>query len=316
LSLPLVRRLHELLWTSGRRVELLDGVPCVLAASGKRLVRLVATDEVPQLPEVADLAALLPATRTLAAHRAFRYLVAEGARLSDPERVVCVRGGFVGLAAALGMKPGKSSDALQRTLTLLRHAAVPIPPDGNARPLLAWQQHHARAELRITLDDALLPRFAGTLPKGSRMSRVQREARYLVAIPEGLPPMVGRERDQGTIATLQLMLLAHLCLRARRCVELGWKLPAQWANRLWINRHEWHRLCGEAEVPKKTAEALLERWARIGPETDNLFVRFEKPEEGWALAKGPALTFLLEGGATRANGADLRRRTSRKRKRG
>jgi hypothetical protein len=166
LSLEVIEKIENAFWARDRRIET-HAVGSVIKIDREIVARLQTSDRTPELP--AEVFDSLSATRSLAAHRLLRFLVALGYEqffVSDTRdfRKVQILHGFAGLAARLGLHSSKAANELSKALLMMQHAHIRFP-HGESGGLLTWtlypEAHGRPAVLSIVLGDALLPNYVG-----------------------------------------------------------------------------------------------------------------------------------------------------------
>lgn len=275
----------------GRKLESTEGGMVLL--DGHRQVARVDTDRLAELrrkyPDrelddllrshpATDKALLLlqrklPAAMTLTAHKFIRWVVRKGfqqfvERKSDYRRIV-VPQALLGLATMLKLPSKQDPGILRDTLDV--YSAIQLDLDfvgGGHMWLLAWDlikrpAPGRPAEIRITLNDPLLPQFAFEMLARSTSKRQYELARLVpVLSPEMLPPRIGRERDHAAQASLQDLTMREFAERSIEMVEQGG---------IWITDKRWLELGDESGLPSKSLSEVLDHWQRPG----------ERGGQGW-----------------------------------
>ncbi len=225
---------------------------------------------------------------SVTAHKLLRWEILTGHeraldKVADP-RVLVVDGGWSVLAHdILGMK-AKTAPADLRAIVHAQHAIhVPTPDGGKHNGLVTFSdtpaRGHQKGRVAITLGELLMPHFMYDMkdPRDRRLVPVLRE----------LPPMVGRKREHGAIATLSMTIMRELRVHA---VELAS------AGSVAISRERLHELARQAHVPLSIVAQLLERWLHDGDDGPAFLA---SPSAG-RYTLGPAhsheLTFLVMAG--------------------
>lgn len=193
----------------------------------------------------------------LAAQRLLRFVMHRSHTLYDETRDIeqstriTVTKGWRGLATAMGMGSGeKAAQVAAATAKALQAAWVTTPLGEGGLFLVHHEKRHRdnpteKVTLTIHEDGPLSPRYAARLLQGRRTKIVP------VPLPELMPPMVGRPNEHGAIATLQLLVLRELRMKATELVELGGVV---------ITAARWDALAKEAGVPAHLLTKLLEAW--------------------------------------------------------
>jgi hypothetical protein len=255
LSVAVVERTRDALWSADRHVDDSGDTSVLLDASG----RAVAIVDGPTMPS--DLTAALRGSRTLVGHRLLRYLVAEGYRrtaqdLREPS-IIDIAGGFHGLACAIGVEGGKAEDDVRQTLIAMQCLHIKLP-HGIHGGLLTWSylrpSRRRPAHLRIRLGDPLLPQYVTRLPRATASLR---EMRALVPLPQRLPPFIGREQDHPAQAVLQVEALVELRRAAPELTREG---------SVRISRPTWSELGERADLPASLLDPVVERWISGAPD--------------------------------------------------
>ena len=204
---------------------------------------------------------MVKATRSVLAHRLFRFLVRAGlqAHLSvrhHGHRVVLVEGGLSGLATLLDTNSSKAGTDLRLILNAFMYLKLRLPQD-KTQSLLQWTLDLASpgksSLLKITLDDPLLPDYVNGMPK---VLPVEREAKQLVPIPQVLPPLMGGPRSHQAQALLQLLVMEELRSLAEDLSTSGYS---------WIPWPRWLELASEAGVRPEQLLLLMTHWVKTAP---------------------------------------------------
>ena len=162
--------------------------------------------------------------------------------------------------------------------------------DGSYGNVLAYRYtppaRAREARLTLTLGDQLLPLYVQCLDK--RIQH-QREARLLVPILP-LPPFIGRERDWGPQATLQLLTVREIQSNPGEILSAGG---------VYIGGRKWADLAAQAGVPRKILPSVIEIWL-MGNKQTPAYLSSPSPEV-FALSKAHAAIwdFLCDGARRR-----------------
>jgi hypothetical protein len=238
---------------------------------------------------------------SVTAHRLLRWEILSGHEraldgAADP-RVLVVDGGWSVLAHdILGMK-AKTAPADLRAIVHAQQAIRVPTPDGTVHAGLVTfsdtpARGHQKGRVAITLGELLMPHIAYAMkdPRDRRLVPVLRE----------LPPMVGRKREHGAIATLSMAIMRELRVHACDLASVG---------SVAISRERFHELARQARVPLDVVTQLLERWLRDG---DDGHAFLASPSAG-RYTLGPAHAherdFLVMAGRMSAGAARGGRRT-------
>lgn len=189
----------------------------------------------------------------------------------DPTRIV-VDGGYPALALELGMKGKKAADELKGAVATLQSVFLQ-GPKGEGQVFAAWH-HKASGQRRARLEMTLLGPFAPDYiaRELAEHRNVNDKSVVPVPLPAHLPPLVGRERDHGSQAILQLLALRELRLRATELAADG---------AVDISARRWEDLRDEAGVPRATLADVLEAY----PLGDGIRPAFMLQRDGrWDLA--------------------------------
>lgn len=189
----------------------------------------------------------------------------------DPTRIV-VDGGYPALALELGMKGKKAADELKGAVATLQSVFLQ-GPKGEGQVFAAWH-HKASGQRRARLEMTLLGPFAPDYiaRELAEHRNVNDKSVVPVPLPAHLPPLVGRERDHGSQAILQLLALRELRLRATELAADG---------AVDISARRWEDLRDEAGVPRATLADVLEAY----PIGDGIRPAFMLQRDGrWDLA--------------------------------
>jgi len=189
----------------------------------------------------------------------------------DPTRIV-VDGGYPALALELGMKGKKAADELKGAVATLQSVFLQ-GPKGEGQVFAAWH-HKASGQRRARLEMTLLGPFAPDYiaRELAEHRNVNDKSVVPVPLPAHLPPLVGRERDHGSQAILQLLALRELRLRATELAADG---------AVDISARRWEGLRDEAGVPRATLAGVLEAY----PLGDGIRPAFMLQRDGrWDLA--------------------------------
>lgn len=184
-------------------------------------------------------------------HRGHDQYVETGGDI-DRATKVKVRGGWRGLAKEMGEGAGDKAVAKARETARALQAAWMKTHTGGEGGLL-MVHHEPRGpgqpfeEVTITLNEKgpLSPMFAVRELHGRSPKIVP------VPLPSLMPPMVGRNNEHGAIATLQLLVLRELRLKAKQLVEQGG---------VAIPMKRWEELAKESGVPIPLLSDLLKAW--------------------------------------------------------
>lgn len=220
----------------------------------------------------------------------------------DTATRITVAGGWRGLTEALDMTPGEKNVELVRLTAKALAAAWVKTPLGEGSLLMVHHEKRGpgrREEVSLTAHEKgpLSPRYAARLLQGRSPKIVP------VPLPSLMPPMVGRPNEHGAIATLQLLTLRELRLKATELVEQGG---------VAIPLARWCELAEESGVPRTLLPELLEAW-RTGDEHTPAFIVTTGELVDLAPAYAKERRFIMDGGLLSLEG---RRRGRRKRLRG
>lgn len=240
---------------------------------------------------------------SLNAHRTIRWMVStahQRAIEGEPDaRVLVIEGGWSGFAEVVGARSKKAADDIKAIVAAMASLDFPLP-DGSTGDLLTRRDRPAvgqrAARVEITLGTALLPHYVHGLPRGNRA---------LVPMP-ALPPLVGRERDHGAQAVLQLQVMAELRRRARELATEGSVL---------LSRGRWAEMAEEASLPAGVLPAVLDRWTRDGEDGPAFLLVAGTDRYTLSDAHGAIRAFLVDAGKLELEGAEAGRKSVR-RKRG
>jgi hypothetical protein len=192
---------------------------------------------------------------SVTAHKLLRWEIVTGHEqlldgVADP-RVLTVDGGWSVLADILGMK-AKTAPADLRAIVHAQQAIHVPTPDGTVHSgLVTFSDRlasgHQKGRVAITLSTLLMPHFTYDMkdPRDRRLVPVLRQ----------LPPMVGRKREHGAIATLSMTFMRELRVHAAELASAG---------SVAISRERLNQLAGQAHVPLAIVPELLERWLHDG----------------------------------------------------
>jgi hypothetical protein len=247
----------------------------------------------------------LPAQRLLrfVMHRAHE-LYDETGDLGSATRIT-VDGGWRGLAEALGMRTGEKATKVAELTAKAMQAAWVKTPRGEGGLFLVHHEKRGpgrREEVSLTIHEngPLSPRFVARELQGHSPKIVP------VPLPSLMPPMVGRPNEHGAIATLQLLTLRELRLKATELVEQG---------AVAISRARWNELAKESGVPLPLVDELLTAW-RTGDEDAPPFIVTNGELVDLAPAYAKERRFIEDGGRLSLEGRRRGRRSQRKRLRG
>lgn len=240
---------------------------------------------------------------SLNAHRTVRWMVStahQRAMEGEPDaRVLMVDGGWSALAELVGARSKKAADDIKAIIAAMASLDFPLP-DGSTGDLLTRRDRPAvgqrSARVEITLGTALLPHYVHGLPKGNRA---------LVPMP-ALPPLIGRERDHGAQAVLQLQVMAELRRRAKELAAEGY---------VYLPRSRWEQLAEEASLPAGVLSAVIERWTHDGEDGPAFLALVGHDRYTLSDAHGAIRAFLVDAGKLELEGAEAGRKSVR-RKRG
>lgn len=240
---------------------------------------------------------------TLNAHRTVRWMVStahQRAMDGEPDaRVLIVEGGWSALAEVVGARSKKAADDIKAIVAAMASLDFPLP-DGSTGDLLTRRDRPAvgqrSARVEITLGTALLPHYVHGLPRGNRA---------LVPMPV-LPPLIGRERDYGAQAVLQLQIMAEFRRRAKELATEG---------SVYLPWDRWVKMAEEAALPAGVLSAVIERWTRDGDDGPAFLTRVGPDRYTLSDAHAAIRAFLVDAGKLEMEGAEAGRKSVR-RKRG
>lgn len=240
---------------------------------------------------------------SLNAHRTVRWMVAtahQRAMEGEPDaRVLIIEGGWSALAEVVGARSKKAADDIKAIVAAMASLDFPLP-DGSTGDLLTRRDRpavgHRNARVEITLGTALLPHYVHGLPRGNRA---------LVPMP-ALPPLIGRERDHGAQAVLQLQVMAELRRRAKELATEG---------SVFLPRERWAQMAEEASLPAGVLSSVIDRWTRDGEDGPAFLALVGTDRYTLSDAHGAIRAFLVEAGKLELEGAEAGRKSVR-RKRG
>lgn len=282
---------------SGGRIWQTPGGPALVDRKGQTLAMVrqaggkpeqtIGAVSIDAIPELASRGAGLMGTLT--AHRLVRWAAREAhgrVLAGDPDaRVLHVDGGWRSMAEQIGAKSKKAEEQLPAIVAAGALLWWPAPDgDGGGGNLWAATvqraQGHGRARVELTLGTMLLP-YYGIGQRG--------EHKALVPLID-MPPMVGRERDHGAQAAMQLLTLAAIRRRARELVNEGGVAL------------EWLELAGQAGVSEALLPRVLDRWTQDGDDGPAFLQR-----QGNRYTLGNAYTearnYMVAAGERELNGA-------------
>ena len=226
---------------------------------------------------------------SLTAHRLYRWAPIEARRRyldGDPDPRVLAAEGWQGLADAIGATTNKARGELPAIVAAGAHLCFPFPPDSIGN-LWSWRYTRAAGQkagrVELTLSTTLLPHFG----KDTR-AKLNRFDRKLVPVLP-LPPMVGRPRDWGALAALQLVVLAELRRMARDLVKPGGAML------------DWPKLADAAGVSSGMLPRVLERWIHDGDDGPAFLKRVGRNR--YTLADREAREFIERAGQRELDGA-------------
>jgi len=209
------------------------------------------------LAEIVTRGALLLGSVT--AHRLLRWEIATGHAQAlrgdaDP-RVITVDGGWSVLAGdVLGIKAKNAGDDVRAIMHAQQAIHFQLPTGRKVTGLVVLDETPARGRRRgrieIMLGSMLLPHFVHEI---AGVGRDASDARRLVPVLRELPPMVGRPREHGALASLSMFVMRELRIHARELAETG---------AVEISPARWEALAREASLPLVTLRLALERWIR------------------------------------------------------
>jgi hypothetical protein len=209
---------------------------------------------------------------SVTAHKALRWEVLTGHMQimrgdADP-RVLTIAGGWSGFAGdVLKLRKKGAADDLKAIVHAQQAVRVTLPNGRNVNGLLSLDETPARGRRRglvkLTLGTMLLPHFVHEIGEGGRDAH---NARRLVPVLD-LPPMVGRERDHGAQATLSMLVVRELRVRARELVAEGGAA---------ISLERFAELAHAAGLPPSTLGRVLARWAVDGDDGPAFIVEKER----------------------------------------
>lgn len=285
-------------------------------ASGKAITTWAATTSgVPVVGlDVSSLDASLvdpKLLRGLPAQRLLRFVMHRAHELYDETgdmgtaTRITVAGGWRGLADALGMRTGEKAAKVAELTAKALQAAWVKTPRGEGGLFLVHHEKRGpgrREEVSLTIHEhgPLSPRFTARELQGRSAKIVP------VPLPSLMPPMVGRPNEHGAIATLQLLVLRELRLKAPELVEHGG---------IVVTPQRWNELAEESGVPRPLLPELLEAW-RTGDEHTPAFIVTKGELVDLAPAYAKERRFIADGGRLTLDGRRRGRRSQRKRLKG
>ena len=229
---------------------------------------------------------------TLTAHRLYRWAPTEARRRyldGDPDPRVLTAEGWRGLADAIGATTNKAQSELPAIVAAGAHLCFPFPPDSIGN-LWSWRYTRAAGQragrVELVLSTALLPHFG----KDTR-AKLNRFDRKLVPVLP-MPPMVGRPRDWGALAALQLAVLAELRRLAKEVATHGGAVL------------DWPRLARNTGVGPDILPRVLERWILDGDDGPAFLVQVDRDRH--TLANRDAREFIEQAGQRELDGAKRR----------
>jgi hypothetical protein len=283
----------------GRGASFREDDLAVLDPMGRAMASVPAAD----LGAVDALGRGLPALSRLPVHRVVRHLIEEAHRRhadGEPDARVLVYRGTTELAEQAGASAKKDTRIILDALMALDAMRFDLPDGSNGR-LLTVRYTPLRGRrgqpslLEITLLPPLMPHYSRTLPQGQRQ---------IVPLSD-LPPFVGRPRDHGAQAALQLGLLADLTLRSDEAYLEG---GVKW------RKEDWLRLAEPAGLAEVTVEQVRDRWSQDGDDGPAFLEKVGRCRYALGQAHADAWGFVLKAGRERAEGAERGRRSARSRK--
>ena len=223
---------------------------------------------------------------SITAHRLLRYLVTESHRrmlIDHPDPRVISAAGWRGLAEAIGSRSKRDETALREIVSALDAMRFTLP-DGSTARLIAAQyppnpDRGSRQLVEITVATPLRPHYA---------IRPEVHDRRVVPLVQ-LPPMVGvgRPRDYGLLAALQIRVLAAMRKRASEAAKRkGVFLPAD----VWI------QLAAPTGLSSRAALRARDGWVRDGEDAPAFLTEIETDRFALGPAHDEAWRFLLAGG--------------------
>ena len=120
-----------------------------------------------------------------------------------------------------------------------------------------------------------------------------------------LPPLIGRERDHGAQAVLQLQVMAEFRRRARELAsQEGVLLPYE----------RWQEMAADASLPQGALRAVIERWTRDGDDGPAFLSTVSPERYTLAEAHEAIRRFLEEAGHLELEGSDAGKRSVRRKR--
>ncbi len=312
IPLPLVGSARVGIWGRPRAVDapehgrvLVDGAGTTLATLKLDRIPAVSPELLPNLEAWERNGARL--LGSLHAHRLIRWLAWEAHTRPHfgQAPIIEVVGGWDALATAVGARSNKAADKLRDIVWCLDAHHFTFPDGSLGRLLMVDRYRPSRGPGRQSRI-SLLP---GAPLRPGYLFDLRRPARKIVPVLSELPPMVGRERDHGSVAELHWRVLVEMRCRCREMVgevegeDLGLPLPPA----------KWDALGDLARVPSRTLGAVLERWTRDGRDGPAFLSRVDGDRFTLGSAHEHARRVLLHYGWKEAEGSRAGLASARKR---
>jgi hypothetical protein len=305
-TLPLGYQSHAVRvnFRPGRRIEEQGNRLAVLGPAGVVVGRIMETPAVAGIPEGLFTRGIAAAA-SMTTHRLFRWLPATARAQVLRDRLdltravprIVIPGGLGALAEKIGAGKGHAAQ-VRDTLDWLQHAHAIGEEGTEHHGLLTWSETRGhrgqRAEVEIIPSKALL--LGGGRGK-------------LTPVPHSLPRFFGGNRGHSAQASLQLLVMDELRVRARELAEQGG---------VKITQHDWERLADQAGLRSVVLDKLLDVWIDDDPNDPDggrAFLRL-LPGDRWTLAEAyvAELECLIEAGNWDAGSSERGKRSARKRR--
>src|SRR5690606_18257102 len=119
----------------------------------------------------------------------------------------------------LGMRGKKAAEQVRDIIEAMHATELPLPPHGNYTRLLIREAHTPRGRggqqwIKLLVGWALLPDYVDELQAKLGNTAEARRAARLVPLLD-VPPLVGRDNEQGAQAAFSMLLVAYMRDHAR-----------------------------------------------------------------------------------------------------
>lgn len=229
------------------------------------------------------------------AHRTVRYLVFEGHRRAfarDPDPRMLEYSSWLTFVRDCLHDHSKAAVEKYRNILWAMHSTDLVLPNGQTTRLLTLADRKdgrgPGRPFQIVLNAPLMPNYVHELQNITRGPR----DKLIPWLP--MPPFVGRERDHGAQANLQLHLLLALRDRADELVHYGG---------VALSEENLAKLARDSGLPLTLVPKVMDRWTQDGDDGPAVLKQTERGIYTLGDHYARERTFLEEGGRRELDGA-------------